>query len=536
MITENDEINTDGQSSKEPTINEFYEALKKSHENDDLSGITEFVQHPCLKPMLRPYQINGVRWMLKRELKEEYVDQECVKMKIKYLESNQIFFYNTFYNALYDTQPKQLLPKGSLLCDEMGLGKTVEMLDLILMNPRHNLKRKHDSESKVEPDVSYETESTSSFDGKQTLECICGKSWTNEDEKLLTCSKCKNLQHQKCVNNKNNKLTSYICPNCWKSSNTTIDSGCTIIVTPSTIKHQWKDEIAKHINKNDFKVLMYEGLSKGGWISPMELKDYDVIIIDYNTLKTELYYIESKGKDLRHKKIFKYPPCPLVFVNWWRVVIDEAQVLENKINRCSKMVMNLQAKYRWGITGTPIEKDSIVCLAGLLHFIEYEPYSDSKVFDKLWKEYKNKNHNKMITALSHVMRRTSKKDVEAEINIPKQTEIMHYIEMTDIQKCYYKTMHIETKPIFQQNVQKYIFNNRIYDEQSQEYMNDPSLLDTNFYKLNNSTLRVFLEPLRKLRQDSTIPNLYLQNSEKQILRPEQLAEHLITKTSIECKE
>ncbi|CAO1410529.1 unnamed protein product [Diamesa serratosioi] len=537
IVTEIDETNIEGIIPKEPTINEFYEALKRSHENDDFTGITECVQHPSLKPILRPYQVHGVRWMLKRELKDEYVDQKCVKMKIKYLESNQIFYYNNYSNELYDAPQKQLLPKGSLLCDEMGLGKTVEMLDLILMNPRRNLKRKHDPEREQELDTLIcNTEiSTGSIEEKLKLKCICGKTSKSNNKLLLTCSKCKNFQHEDCVNKNKDQLTTYICPNCWKLSDTIIDSGCTIIVTPSTLKHQWKDEIEKHISKVNFKVLMYEGLSKGGWISPMELKDYDVIITDYKTLQSELYYFESQSKNLRQQKKFVYPPCPLVSIKWWRVVIDEAQVVENITNRCSKMVKVLQANYRWGITGTPIEKDSIVCLSGLLYFIDYVPYSNSKVFDQLWKEYKNGNHNQFITALSHVMWRTSKKDVEAEINIPKQTEIMHYIEMTDLQRFYYKSVHEQTQPIFQQNVRNYLSREKIYDEQTQEYINDPSLLDTNFYKLNNSTLRVFLEPLRKLRQDSTIPNLLLQNSEKQTLRPEQLAEHLITKTSIECK-
>lgn len=534
IILEIDETSCEMSNPKEPSVNEFYEALRKSHENDDFSEITEFVQHPSLKPMLRPYQVQGVKWMLKKELVEEYVDEEFVKMKIRHINSDQSFFYNTHTNELFDYPPAQkLLPKGSLLCDEMGLGKTVEMLDLILMNPRRNLKRKHDHDYNEEA-----LESLCNMNNlvdEHKLKCICGKSSNNKKYKLLTCSKCKSLQHENCVNNKKDLLTSYTCPNCWKISNTIIESGCTIIVTPSTIKHQWKDEIAKHINKTNFKVLIYEGLSKSGWISPMELKDYDVIITDYNILMKELYYFESQGKTLRQKKIFDYPPCPLVSIKWWRVVLDEVQLVENRSNRCSKMVMNLPANYRWGITGTPIEKDSVACLSGLLYFIDYAPYSNNKTFEQLWKQYQSGNHNKLIKVLSHVMWRTSKKDVEAEINIPKQTEIVHYIDMTDLQSCYYKSVHIETQPKFEQNVRNYLSRNRIYDEESNKYINDESLLDTNFYKLNNSILRAFLEPLRKLRQDATIPNLLLKN-EKQTLRPEQLAEHLITKTSIECKD
>lgn len=237
-------------------------------------------------------------------------------------------------------------------------------------------------------------------------------------------------------------------------------------------------------------------------------------------------------------------------IRWWRVVLDEAQMVENKNNRPSKMVKLLPAVHRWATTGTPVEKDSIRCLYGLLYFLGFEPFTDEKLFDWLWNEYRYGRHDEMINILSKVMWRTCKKNVEHEINIPKQTEIIHRLQMSDLQKYFYNQAHLKVFPQFKKNVHDYLLRNGdiVTVEQLvgtevklvRERRIDPTMKDKFLYQLNNATLNIFLEPLRRLRQDCTIPSI-MQNSTndqarvKQTLRPEELHEHLVSKTSIETK-
>jgi SNF2 family DNA or RNA helicase len=45
---------------------------------------------------------------------------------------------------------------------------------------------------------------------------------------------------------------------------------------------------------------------------------------------------------------------PLHHVNWYRVVLDEAQYIKNNTARTSLACQNLKSVYRWCLTGTPL--------------------------------------------------------------------------------------------------------------------------------------------------------------------------------------
>jgi SNF2 family DNA or RNA helicase len=112
---------------RELSLDDFYERLRKSHENDDLeTGLPIDVQHSSLRPILRPYQKKGIKWMLKRELHEDHLPSFYVKIRSKF-NSSQIFFYNTYTQAILSDCPEsQILPKGGLL--------TGNLLNLLLIS------------------------------------------------------------------------------------------------------------------------------------------------------------------------------------------------------------------------------------------------------------------------------------------------------------------------------------------------------------------------------------------------------------------
>jgi E3 ubiquitin-protein ligase SHPRH len=59
---------------------------------------------------------------------------------------------------------------------------------------------------------------------------------------------------------------------------------------------------------------------------------------------------------LRHVKRFLAPPSPLPCVQWWRLCLDEAQMVECTGSKTAEMARRLGAVHRWAITGTPIQK------------------------------------------------------------------------------------------------------------------------------------------------------------------------------------
>jgi len=55
-------------------------------------------------------------------------------------------------------------------------------------------------------------------------------------------------------------------------------------------------------------------------------------------------------------KRFLAPPSPLPCVQWWRLCLDEAQMVECTGSKTAEMARRLGAVHRWAITGTPVQK------------------------------------------------------------------------------------------------------------------------------------------------------------------------------------
>lgn len=253
----------------------------------------------------------------------------------------------------------------------------------------------------------------------------------------------------------------------------------------------------------------------------MELASYDVILTDYSTLQSEFYYSNHNpsSRTLRRPARYLSVKTPLLFVNWWRVCLDEAQMVSSVITKPAQLVAQLSAVHRWGVTGTPIQK-SIDDLYGLVCFLSCSPYDEREKWIELVNEL---NHNAdvkpIVTVLRKIMWRTCKsKEIMDQVNIPEQTELVHYVQMTDLENFYYNKEHTRCSGDFRLNSLKIGAQQKLAT-------------------LNPHMLNVVLEPLRKLRQDCTIPSAFERQlkSTKKNLKPDELLKHLMSKNEIEAK-
>lgn len=186
--------------------------------------------------------------------------------------------------------------------------------------------------------------------------CVCHE---KHKRNIIECPHCQLHQHIECVGKFSTTPlhpSTYRCPGCWENQEPVI-SGCTFIVSPPAIKMQWKAEIHKHIVKKNFKVfclfiylsskfmqffiqvLVYNGFKNSGWISPADLATYDVVLTDYNIMRAEIHLVGNKRSSISRKKPqYIRPVSPLPLVRWWRVCLDEAQMVETAVNLSSRMV------------------------------------------------------------------------------------------------------------------------------------------------------------------------------------------------------
>lgn len=151
---------------------------------------------------------------------------------------------------------------------------------------------------------------------REGFECLCGKMERPVDFHdsalalgMIRCGDCHLWQHAKCVNYDTNDVARvpFLCPHCLLQRPPT-PSGATLIVSPSSICHQWVDEISKHVRPGAVRVLVYEGVHKKGFIQPATLaQQYDIVVTTYEVLRTEINYVDLPHSNSTEGRRFRNP-------------------------------------------------------------------------------------------------------------------------------------------------------------------------------------------------------------------------------------
>ncbi|KAJ7721949.1 SNF2 superfamily protein [Mycena maculata] len=225
------------------------------------------------------------------------------------------------------------------------------------------------------------------------------------------------------------------------------DPACktTLILAPLALLVQWNQEIATKTNA-DWKVLIYHGSNKVK--RKADLLQYDVVLTTYSTMSLEWpdYEAEAKkkakskktaddfitsdsddsGSD-RPKNKRKKERGLLFQVDFFRIVLDEAQNIRNKRTRVSRAVTELSAKYRWCLTATPIV-NSLVDVHGYLRFLRVKPWHDWTEFNEHVGRLEKKQPQLAVTRLQAIFglfqirrMKTTMLDGKRLIELPEKT-------------------------------------------------------------------------------------------------------------------
>ncbi|KAM8789010.1 E3 ubiquitin-protein ligase SHPRH isoform 1-T1 [Rhynchonycteris naso] len=280
------------------------------------------------------------------------------------------------------------------------------------------------------------------------FECICGELDHVDRKPRVQCLKCHLWQHAKCVNyeEKNLKIKPFYCPHCLVAMEP-VSTRATLIISPSSICHQWVDEINRHVRSSSLRVLVYQGVKKDGFLQPHFLAEQDIVIITYDVLRSELNYVDiphsnsEDGRRLRNQKRYMAIPSPLVAVEWWRICLDEAQMVECPTVKAAEMAQRLGGINRWCISGTPVQR-GLEDLFGLVVFLGVEPFCVKHWWVRLlYHPYCKKNPQPLYSFIAKILWRSAKKDVIDQIQIPPQTEETHWLHFSPVERHFYHRQH-----------------------------------------------------------------------------------------------
>lgn len=253
----------------------------------------------------------------------------------------------------------------------------------------------------------------------------------------------------------------------------------TLIVCPESILHQWNDEIELHAPS--LTVMIYKGLYKSAPKSSLdlakEMSQHDIILTSYSTISREIHnalynpslrpkrqkktpiaqvnnidlkFINFEDKEALetykqmneeiaiNQQIFRERDdhsSPLVMVEFWRLILDEVQMVGGTFSNICKIATRIPRFHSWGVSGTPI-KNNIGDLNSLLSFLQIRPFGNHKTWNNLME-----NPSDFIKLFSELSLRHTKEMVKDDIHIPPQQKYLLSVPFGPVEQNNYEELY-----------------------------------------------------------------------------------------------
>ncbi|KAH8174177.1 zinc finger, c3HC4 type (RING finger) domain-containing protein [Sarocladium implicatum] len=219
-------------------------------------------------------------------------------------------------------------------------------------------------------------------------------------------------------------------------------SGATLIVAPASLRRQWLTELAKHapsLRVHDYKGCKHMSQREYEEAAEM-LAKCDVVITTYAVLTAEVHFARPPpDRSRRLERKYERKESPLVKISWWRLCLDEAQMIENGFGQAAQVAHVIPRYNGWAITGTPV-KDAVQDLFGLLIFLRYEPFcSYLTLRQALVSDTKTPFHN----LFNSIALRHTKALVRDQLKLPRQKRYVISIPFTPVEEQLYQSLFRE---------------------------------------------------------------------------------------------
>ncbi|CAK9784152.1 unnamed protein product [Cutaneotrichosporon oleaginosum] len=256
--------------------------------------------------------------------------------------------------------------------------------------------------------------------------------------------------------------------------------GGTLIVCPLAVMEQWATECRTKTRKGLLKVTTHHGTKRAK--SGDELAKFDVVITTFQVLASEMAMLKkTKSKSAGNTKgansksdtnsdsdsdvplpikksraKAKNERGPALFqLKWLRVVIDEAQNIKNHRTKAAESACLLTAKYRWCLTGTPIQ-NNVEELYSLFKFLRAKPLDNWQIFrSRVSAEVKDGRSGIAMKRLHVILkaimlRRTKTATIDGKpiLNLPERNVEVVECEFDSDESAFYAALEAKTGVAF----------------------------------------------------------------------------------------
>ena len=236
----------------------------------------------------------------------------------------------------------------------------------------------------------------------------------------------------------------------------------TLVVAPVALLKQWQREIKKMTFPRP-TIYIHHGPKK--LTDSKKIVSHDIVLTSFNTIGHEQanYMKWEERMESEHSTHEEPPHCPIIDALWYRVILDEAHYIKNKLTRSAKGCCRLQAIYRWALTGTPMQ-NSVEELYSLIHFLRIKPFNDYARFSRdIGRPLSGKSDHlvksattKLQAVLTAIMlRRTkdSKIDGKAILQLPEKHDIVDKVVISDEERLNYSELETGAKKIMMKTLE-----------------------------------------------------------------------------------
>ena len=167
---------------------------------------------------------------------------------------------------------------------------------------------------------------------------------------------------------------------------------------------------------------------------------YDVVLATYQTLGKEVHFAEDPpDRNMRYARKFARARSPLVQIQWWRICLDEAQMVESGVTAAARVACRLPRVHSWVVSGTPLRKN-VQDLHGLLIFLRYQTLGDNM---KLWTHLITNHRHLFRRIFGEIALRHTKAHVREELRLPAQKRVVLTVPFSAVEQQQYSTLFTE---------------------------------------------------------------------------------------------